>query len=153
MKAGLTILCYLMLHSSFSQVQLHITVINEHQVITPAMVCITDINSLQTYIPPGILTPEPSYPDTFYTGIAFTHSKNFTGPVRKMKGKGAVNGQRTYVYGNSPTLPYWSEPVIYQTTGDFEINLPKGKYRVSVEHGNEYIPIQEIITLSGNTFH
>src|SRR5690606_32553811 len=59
----------------------------------------------------------------------------------------AVNGQRTYVYGDNPTLPYWHEPVFYQVSGDFSLSLRPGRYRISIEHGNEYVPISENFTV------
>ena len=115
--------------------------------VTPAMVCITNLKTSNVHVPPdGAIAGQPSYPDIFFTGIKFSWNKNWIGPVRKMSGKGEVNGQRTYVYGLSPTLPYWSERVMYQTSGDFFIDLQPGKWRISIQHGNEYVPvIEEII--------
>lgn len=118
--------------------------------VTPAMVCITNVNTAEVHLPPhGALAGEPSFPDIFFKGINFSRNNNWVGPLRKMSGEGAVNGQRTYVYGLSPSLPYWPEPVMYQTSGDFSIDLEPGKWRINIQHGNEYIPVTEeiIVTL------
>ncbi len=100
------------------------------------------------YTPPsGKPAAVATFPAPFFKGIEYKKDKNWIGPIRKMSGKGAINGQRTYVYGLNPTLPYWNVPVMYQVSGDFTIDLKPGKYRISIEHGNEYIPIQENIVL------
>jgi hypothetical protein len=99
-------------------------------------------------VPPlGVVLKSPSGTKSFYSGIDYRRDKNWTGPVRKMNGIGN-NDDRSYVYKLLPSIPYWREPVIYQTSGDFTITLPPGKYRISLEHGNEYIPIQEEFILS-----
>ena len=117
--------------------------------VTPAMVCITNLETNNVHLPPdGEIAGQPTYPDVFFNGVKFNQNKNWIGPVRKMSGKGEVNGQRTYVYGLAPTLPYWSEPVMYQTFGDFFIDLQPGKWRISIQHGNEYIPAMEEITVT-----
>ncbi|MBC7921620.1 MAG: CehA/McbA family metallohydrolase, partial [Ferruginibacter sp.] len=46
------------------------------------------------------------------------------------------------------SLPYWKEPVMYQTSGDFRIDLPPGKWRISLEHGNEYVPLTAAFVVS-----
>ncbi|MBK8500852.1 MAG: CehA/McbA family metallohydrolase [Saprospiraceae bacterium] len=53
------------------------------------------------------------------------------------------NDDRSYVYDSLPSIPHWAEPVAYQISGDFSITLPPGTYRISLEHGNEFIPIKE----------
>lgn len=117
--------------------------------VTPAMVCITNLKTNNVHLPPdGAVAGQPTYPDVFFNGVKFSRNKNWIGPVRKMTGKGEVNGQRTYVYGLAPTLPYWSEPVMYQTSGNFFIDLQPGKWRMSIQHGNEYIPVLEEITIT-----
>ena len=42
-------------------------------------------------------------------------------------------------------------PVMFQTSGDFTIDLPKGKWRIAVEHGNEYIPVTEEFAVADET--
>ncbi|MGV8879617.1 MAG: CehA/McbA family metallohydrolase [Sphingobacteriaceae bacterium] len=112
--------------------------------ITPVMICITNVRDATVHIPPyGKMAGEPTYPASFFKGIHYTNDLSWSGPIRKMSGKGAVNGQRTYVYGEAPSLPYWHEPVMYQTSGNFTIDLSPGKWRISIEHGNEYLPVQE----------
>lgn len=114
------------------------------------MVCITNLATSRVHLPPdGRVAGEPTFPNIFFEGIDFDTNKNWIGPLRKMSGKGAVNGQRTYVYGTAPTLPYFPEPVMYQTSGDFTIDLTPGKWRISIEHGNEYIPIIQEVDVTG----
>ncbi len=116
--------------------------------ITPAMVCITDVENNIVVVPPlGEPAAAPTYPDIFFKGIDYSNDRNWVGPIRRMDGKGEVNGQRTYVYGNNPTLPYFKDSIIYQVSGDFTIQLKPGKYRISIEHGNEYIPLSEFFTV------
>lgn len=112
------------------------------------MVCITSMEDGLVRVPPLAEIPKsPSVTKFFYDGIDFKRDKNWTGPVRKMNGIGN-NEDRSYVYKLLPSIPYWREPVIYQTSGDFTIKLPLGKWRISLEHGNEYIPIHEEFILS-----
>ncbi|MGN6436613.1 MAG: CehA/McbA family metallohydrolase [Agriterribacter sp.] len=117
--------------------------------ITPAMVCITNLDNGKVYTPPyGDTAGAATYPAPFFKGIAFSSHSNWCGPVRKMKGKGAVNGQRTYVYGEKPTLPYWTDPVMYQVNGEFSIPLFPGKWSISIQHGNEFIPVKDSFVVS-----
>ena len=39
---------------------------------------------------------------------------------------------------------------MYQTSGDFTITLPAGKWQIAIEHGNEYIPVREEFELQKN---
>lgn len=116
--------------------------------ITPAMVCITDLQGSLTIVPPDGATAGPAtFPAPFFKGTDYSSDKNWFGPIRKTKGKGGVNQERTYVYGMNLTLPYWDEPVMYQVSGDFSMSLKPGRYRISIEHGNEYIPVEDEFTL------
>jgi hypothetical protein len=116
---------------------------------TPAMVCITGTSNGEVRLPPaGAVATQPSRVDVFVRGIEFDADRNWIGPVRKTNGRGD-NNNRAFVYEMRPSLPYWSEPVMYQTSGDFDIDLPAGKWRVAVEHGMEYIPVVEEFTLDG----
>ena len=116
--------------------------------ITPVMVCITSVDDGKVRIPPlGEILKRPSGENLFYKGIEFDSDKNWIGPVRKMNGLGN-NGDRSFVYGLLPSLPYWSDQVAYQTSGDFTIKLLPGKWHISIGHGNEFIPIHEEFTLS-----
>lgn len=144
MKIAATILLILLSFRSFAQhvnVNFHIFE-SDKQSITPAMVCITNLDESSI-----VNFSEPTYPQPFFDGIKFSSDRNWIGPVRKTSGKGAVNGQRTYVYADNPSLPYWHEPVFYQVSGDFSLKLKPGKYRISIEHGNEYLPISEQFTV------
>jgi hypothetical protein len=134
---------------SVSQVNVGIHIFEEDKRnTTPAMVCISDVNNNIVVIPPlGKPAPVPTYPDPFFKGINYSNDRNWVGPVRRMNGKGEVNGQRTYVYGNNSTLPYFKDSIIYQVSGDFTIQLYPGKYKISIEHGNEYVPVEEFFTI------
>jgi hypothetical protein len=115
---------------------------NSHQV-TPAMVCITGVKDGKVRIPPSaIILDSPSHTKVFYSGVDYKKDKNWVGPVRKTSGLGD-NDDRSYVYELVPSIPYWKEPVMYQTSGDFTIDLPPGRWQISIEHGNEYVPIRE----------
>jgi len=118
--------------------------------ITPAMVCITSIQDGTVRLPPfAEISYTPSETKSFYTGIEFKKNKEWVGPVRKMNGAGN-NEDRSYVYGLYPSLPYWTDPVMYQTSGDFSIALSPGKWKISIEHGNEYVPISELFEVSAS---
>ncbi|MGQ9651702.1 MAG: CehA/McbA family metallohydrolase [Phycisphaerae bacterium] len=116
---------------------------------TPAMVCITGTSDGEVRLPPeGTVSTQPSRVEVFVRGVEFDADRNWIGPVRKTNGK-SDNDDRAWVYEMRPSLPYWSEPVMYQTSGDFDISLPAGKWRVAVAHGMEYIPVVEEFTLTG----
>ena len=117
---------------------------------TPAMACITNGNSTEVRLPPdGRICSKPSTVQQFVAGIKFDHDPNWIGPVRKMQGKGD-NEDRSYVYEDRPSIPYWKDPVIYQTSGDFRIDLPAGRWRLSVSHGMEYVPVVAEFETSGS---
>lgn len=65
-----------------------------------------------------------------------------------MQGQGD-NNDRSYVYENRPSIPYWKEPVIYQTSGNFLIDLPAGRWRIRSSHGMEYVPVTEEFEATG----
>ena len=118
--------------------------------VTPAMVCITGVEDGKVRIPPlAVILDSPSKTKVFYSGVDYKKDKNWVGPVRKTSGLGD-NDDRSYVYELVPSIPYWREPVMYQTSGDFTIDLPPGKWRISIEHGNEYVPIREEFDLPEN---
>ncbi len=111
------------------------------------MVCITDATSGEVRLPPhGSVCSTPSAVDAFVEGIKFNSDPNWIGPVRKMQGKGN-NNDRSFVYENQPSLPYWKEPVTYLTSGNFFIDLPPGRWRIAASHGMEYVPtVEEVVT-------
>jgi len=116
---------------------------------TPAMACISDAESREVRLPPdGRLCTKPSTVRQFYSGVQFNPDPNWIGPVRKMQGKGD-NDDRSYVYEDRPSIPYWKEPVIYQTSGDFLIDLPVGRWRVGASHGMEFVPVAEEFEVNG----
>ncbi len=118
--------------------------------VTPVMVCITNVQDGKVRVPPQADVPDSvSLTHAFYTGIEFNPDKNWIGPIRKMNGIGN-NDDRSYVYGTLPSIPFWDDPVAYQTSGDFSITLSPGKWRIRLGHGNEYIPIKEEFVLSAN---
>lgn len=121
------------------------------EAVTPAMICITNLDNGKVYTPPnGDMAEAATYPAPFFKGIALSNDRNWHGPTRKMMGEGAVNGQRTYVYGQKPTLPYWPDSVMYQVTGDFSIDLFAGKWSISIQHGNEFIPVNDTFFVTAN---
>lgn len=116
--------------------------------ITPVMVCITSVSDGKVRIPPfAEATDSVSLTDAFYKGIEFSEDLNWIGPIRKMNGLGN-NDNRSYVYDSLPSIPHWEAPVVYQTSGDFSISLFPGTWKISLEHGNEYIPINEEFIVS-----
>ncbi|MCB1094084.1 MAG: CehA/McbA family metallohydrolase [Verrucomicrobiae bacterium] len=112
----------------------------ETSFITPAMVCITGAEGEVRLPPDGRIMTSPSSTRAFYSGVEFDPDPNWIGPVRKMQGIGD-NNDRSYVYDQLPSIPYWKEPVMYQTSGNFSIQLPEGKWRVAVDRGLEHIPV------------
>ncbi len=127
-------------------VKVNINAADEAGEIIPVMVCITHVKDGLPRIPP--LAEIPSSQSMHMTqkiyrsGVNYVNSSEWIGPVRMMNGQGD-NDDRSYVYDLLPSLPYWREPIMYQTSGNFSIQLPPGKWRISLEHGNEYIPIRE----------
>jgi hypothetical protein len=119
--------------------------------ITPAMVCISNGVLNEVHLPPlGSLMDTISDNDVFFKGVEFNKDKNWVGPVRMTSGKGN-NKDRSVLYGIEPSIPYWKAPVMYQTSGDFSIELPAGSWKINIEHGNEYVPItEEIIVKPGS---
>lgn len=119
--------------------------------ITPAMVCITSSEDGTVRLPPnGQTNPRVSKIGDFTGGIDFKEGSDWIGPVRKTTGIGN-NQDRSFVYESVPSLPYWSEPVMYQTSGKFSIRLPDGEWRVAVQHGNEHIPVVREFRTTGGT--
>ncbi len=108
---------------------------------TPAMVCITSRDDGTIRLPPdGRISTQVSRNEDFLKGIEFEPDRNWIGPVRKMAGSSADNQERSYIYQH-PSLPYWHEPVMYLTSGNFSIELPPGRWRIAVAHGMEYVPV------------
>lgn len=148
----LSLLFLLCFQSLFAQqtVRLNIKAIEDDtKKITPVMVCITNVKDSQIHLPPnGDIAGAPTEIGLFFKGVEYSPDKNWVGPVRMTNGKGN-NENRSILYELKPSMPYWKAPVMYQTSGDFSINLPPGKWRVSMQHGNEYKPITEDLTLTG----
>lgn len=118
--------------------------------ITPVMTCISNSETGDVVIPPyGKIVDLVSKNKTFYKGVAFNNDKNWIGPIRKMNG-GGNNNNRSYVYGDLPSLPSWEAPVAYQTSGDFTIELKPGAYKINLSLGNEFVPIEKEFKVSLN---
>lgn len=119
--------------------------------VVPVMVCITSLKDGLPRIPPiaEIPTSQSMHmtQKIYRSGVNYESNPEWIGPVRMMSGAGD-NDDRSYVYELLPSLPYWREPVMYQTSGNFSIQLQPGKWRISIEHGNEYIPIHEEFTVT-----
>ncbi len=117
--------------------------------ITPAMICLTSLKDSSIHTPTmNSVRGQISKTSDFYKGIEFSKDRNWTGPIRKMNGSGD-NNDRSFVYGSLSSLPYWKDPVMYQVSGDFNILLSPGKWHISIEHGNEYIPADEEFIITG----
>lgn len=110
---------------------------------TPAMVCISSPESGEVRLPPdGRVAKRVSLTKQFYEGIRYREDPGWVGPVRKMQGRGD-NNDRSFVYEDRPSLPYWREPVMFQTQAEFSIELPPGRWRIAVSRGMEYVPVVE----------
>ena len=119
--------------------------------ITPVMVCISNVKDSQVHVPPhGDIAGPPTELPLFFKGVEYSPDKNWVGPIRMTNGKGS-GANRSVLYEMLPSIPHWKEPVMYQTSGDFAIKLPPGKWRISLEHGTEYIPLSETFTIPENT--
>ena len=114
--------------------------------VTPAMVCILGPDNKVRLPPDGRVLTKPSSTRDFYSGVEFNSDPNWIGPARKMQGMGD-NNDRSYVYELLPSIPYWKEPVTYQTSGDFTIQLSVGNWRIAVDRGPEYIPVVREFTV------
>ena len=117
----------------------------------PAMVCITGASDGAVRVPPdGRKNPAFNRVPEFTGGISFSPDRNWVGPVRRMTGKGD-NRDRSYVYGMLRSVPYWHDPAMFQTSGDFSIQLPEGRWKISVARGNEFVPVKEVFTTAGGS--
>ncbi len=117
--------------------------------VAPAMVCVTDAATGAVRLPPDGREPaRMSTTADFTGGIPYRKDPAWVGPVRKTAGKGD-NRDRSYVYGLLPSIPWWSEPVMYQTSGDFSIKLPAGRWRLAVSRGMETVPVVETFATEG----
>ncbi|MCP4193756.1 MAG: CehA/McbA family metallohydrolase [Planctomycetaceae bacterium] len=115
----------------------------------PAVVCIRSLDDQSVRLPPdGRIMTRFSQTEEFYQGISFdADDPNWIGPRRKMLGKGD-NNDRSYVYEQLPSIPFWREPVRYQTQPNFSIQLEPGRYQISVARGMEYIPLAKPFTVT-----
>ncbi len=132
-----------------SATPVHVQIIDKSSgAISPAMACLTDAKGQVRLPPDGRLLETPSSTREFYSGVDYDADPTWIGPVRKMQGRGD-NDDRSYVYEDRPSIPYWQEPVMYQVSGDFRIELPEGRYRLAVEHGMEYVPQVKTFEVQG----
>ena len=121
----------------------------ETGLVTPVMACISTVKDGVAFVPPnGERVDSFSLTPVFYKGIEYKSAENWIGPIRRMNGRGD-NEDRSYVYEDLSSIPHWKDPVAYQTTGEFSITLSPDEYQISLEHGNEFIPIKEKITITG----
>ncbi len=116
---------------------------------TTAMVCLTRLDDETIRLPPdGRVMKKVGRTDEFYRGLEYDKSKtDWVGPVRKMAGKGD-NNDRSYVYGEILSVPYWREPVSFQTNAKFSVELEDGNYRLSVSRGMEFVPVRHEFSVS-----
>lgn len=121
---------------------LQVTVIDgSARSVTPAMMCITDSEGRVRLPPDGRIMDEPSGLDELFNGVDLGDNPNQAGPPRRIQYDG-------WLYGKSASVPYWKEPVMYLTSGEFRIELPPGTYRVAADHGLEYVPAAETVSLT-----
>jgi len=139
-----------------STTRVHFQILDGDGKVTPAMVCITGTTKGEVRLPPeGRVATQPSTTVPFYSGFRIARDasgkvdRNWIGPVRKTMGKGD-NNDRAYVYELRPSLPYWTEPVTYHVLGDFDIDLPAGKWRIAACRGIENIPVTQEFALDGS---
>jgi hypothetical protein len=118
-------------------------------VLVPAVVCIRNLDDDTVRLPPdGRVMKRPGQTEEFYQGIVYeADNPNWIGPVRKTLGKGD-NNDRSYVYEELRSIPYWDETVLYQTQPEFSIQLEKGHYRITVARGMEYVPVKHEFTVT-----
>ncbi len=110
--------------------------------LAPAVVCIRNLDDQTVRLPPdGRVMRRVGQTEEFYRGIVYeVNNPEWIGPRRKTLGKGN-NNDRSYVYEELASIPYWQEPVLYQTQPSFSIKLRSGHYQISVARGMEYIPV------------
>ena len=117
--------------------------------LVPAVVCIRNLDDKSVRLPPdGRVMQRVSQTEEFYRGVVFeADNPDWIGPLRKTLGKGD-NNDRSYVYDELPSIPFWREPVLYQTQPSFSIKLEPGRYQISVARGMEYIPVTREFAVS-----
>ena len=115
---------------------------------TPAMICLRSKADQTVRLPPdGRVLREVGKTKAFYDGIAYdAKDPDWIGPVRKMNGKGD-NNDRSFVYGDLPSVPHWREPIAHQAKSRFSVELEPGDYRLSVSRGMEFIPAHRDFTV------
>lgn len=124
---------------------------NESRKITPVMVCITNLDDSTVRVPPdGDIAGIPTEVPHFMKGVEYSTDKNWVGPIRLTNGQGN-NTNRSSLYNLLPSLPYWTEPLMYQTSGDFSIKLSPGRYRISLQHGSEFLPLSDTFAVTQNS--
>ena len=134
-------------------VELHIRLIDSaNGTVTPAMVCISNSKGAKFHeirLPPdGKILEEVSRRELLSQGVRFSSDHNWIGPARTMLGDG--DGiHRSSSYRSAPAIPYWHDPVMYQTSGDFTIQLPPGSWRIAADHGVEHLPEVKEVVVTG----
>ncbi len=116
---------------------------------TTAMVCLRNLDDGTVRLPPdGRPMKRVGLTKEFYDGVGYSgKDPSWIGPVRKTMGKGN-NDDRSYVYQLRPSIPYWREPVMFQTEASFRVDLPPGRYRIAVSRGMEYVPVFDDFTVA-----
>lgn len=110
--------------------------------IVPAMVCVTSVADGKWRTPPdGHNVPPYSTAKHFYDPPSWKPGD--IGPVRLTNGEHNNNDIRSFVYEGRSSLPFWREPAAYFVSRPFSITLPKGRWRLAVAKGIEYLPVFE----------
>ncbi|MSO24151.1 MAG: hypothetical protein EXQ58_13100 [Acidobacteria bacterium] len=108
----------------------------------PAMVCITSLADGKWRTPPdGRSVPPYSTAKDFFDPPIWKPGD--IGPVRLTNGEHNNNDIRSFVYEGRSSLPFWKEPAAYFVSRPFTITLPKGRWRLAVARGIEYLPVFE----------
>ncbi len=120
---------------------------------TPCMVCIRCLDDETVRLPPDgrVQTKWDNFFDLEDGTPYDPQDRNWIGPVFRTAGlrinEGGDHGGMYPLDKNS--IPFWAEPVMYQTTGNFSIRLPGGRFRIAVKKGMEYVPVVEEFEVQG----
>ena len=120
---------------------------------TPCMACLTCLDDGTVRLPPDgrVQTKWDNFFDLEDGTPYDPEDRNWIGPIFRTAGlrinEYGDHGGMYPLHKNS--IPFWKEPVIYQTTGNFSVRLPDGRFRIAVKKGTEYVPVVEEFEIQG----